>query len=53
MPEKSPENIAWLTYLWVVGTACLGGTVSLIRKVKKGHASWADSNNLLKNLGVA
>ncbi len=38
MPEKSPENIAWLTYLWVVGTACLGGTVSFIRKVKQGHA---------------
>lgn len=28
----------WLTYLWVLVLATLGGTVSFIRKVKQGHA---------------
>lgn len=38
MPEKSPENYALLTYLWVFGLSVLGGVVSFMRKVKEGHA---------------
>lgn len=38
MPEKSPENYTWLTYLWVVGLSALGGIVAFMRKVKEGNA---------------
>jgi CHASE2 domain-containing sensor protein len=37
-PEKSPETYTWLTYAWVFGLSSLGGVVSFIRKVKRGHA---------------
>lgn len=38
MPEKSPETYGWLTYMWVVGLACLGGLAAFLRRVREGHA---------------
>lgn len=37
MPEKSPETYSFLTYGWVFALAVLGGIVSFMRKLQKGH----------------
>lgn len=38
MPEKDPTSYSLLTYLWVFGLSSLGGVVSFLNKLKKGHA---------------
>jgi hypothetical protein len=38
MPEKDPTSYSLLTYLWVFGLSSLGGFISFINKLKKGHA---------------
>jgi len=37
MPDKSPENYAIATYLWVFGLAMLGGVVSFMKKLMNGR----------------
>lgn len=36
MLEKDPTTYSYITYLWVIGLACWGGTVNFISKVKSG-----------------
>ena len=36
--EKDPTSYSLLTYLWVFGLSSLGGVVSFLNKIKKGHA---------------
>ena len=36
--EKDPTSYSFLTYLWVFGLSSLGGVVSFLNKLKKGHA---------------
>jgi hypothetical protein len=39
MPEKqlqSPETIAWISYVWVMGLAAFGGVVSYLKKLQRG-----------------
>ena len=36
--EKDPTSYSLLTYLWVFGLSSLGGVVSFLNKLKKGHA---------------
>lgn len=38
MLEKDPTSYSFLTYLWVFGLSSLGGFISFMNKVKKGHA---------------
>ena len=38
MPEKDPTSYSILTYTWVFALATLGGVVSFMRKLQKGHA---------------
>lgn len=38
MIEKDPTSYSFLTYLWVFGLSSLGGFISFMNKVKKGHA---------------
>jgi len=38
MPEKDPTSYSLLTYLWVFGLSSLGGFISFMNKLKKGHA---------------
>ena len=38
MPEKDPTSYSLLTYLWVFGLSSLGGFISFVNKIKKGHA---------------
>lgn len=38
MMEKDPTSYSFLTYLWVFGLSSLGGFISFINKLKKGHA---------------
>lgn len=36
--DKDPTSYSMLTYLWVFGLSSLGGVVSFLNKIKKGHA---------------
>ena len=36
--DKDPTSYSLLTYLWVFGLSSLGGVVSFLNKIKKGHA---------------
>ena len=38
MIDKDPTSYSLLTYLWVFGLSSLGGFISFINKLKKGHA---------------
>lgn len=38
MLEKDPTSYSLITYLWVFGLSSLGGIVSFLNKIKKGHA---------------
>ena len=36
MPNKSPENYDWVTYLWILIISLWGGTAHTIRKLRSG-----------------
>lgn len=36
--EKDPTSYSFLTYGWVFALSILGGVVSFVRKLEKGHA---------------
>jgi hypothetical protein len=36
MLEKDPTTYSYITYAWVLGLACWGGTVNFITKIKTG-----------------
>lgn len=38
MLDKDPTTYSYITYLWVLGLACWGGTVNFIAKIKSGNA---------------
>ena len=38
MLDKDPTSYSFLTYLWVFGLSSLGGVISFLNKLKKGHA---------------
>ena len=37
MPDQTPKDYSWVTYLWVMTLAAWGGTVNYIRNVRAGH----------------
>lgn len=52
MPEKSPENLALISYLWVFALAIFGGTVSYLRKLKNGR-KWKITDFLIEIVTAA
>lgn len=47
MPEKSPETISLITYLWVIALSLLGGVVSYSQRLAHGKR-W----NIIEALSV-
>lgn len=47
MLDKSPETYAWVTYLWVLTLATLGGVVAYLKKLKGGK-KWKVTDLLIE-----
>ncbi|WP_201353804.1 phage holin family protein [Hydrogenimonas urashimensis] len=43
MPHNSPENVPFVTYLWVLALSLWGGIASNIRKVRNGTVRFSIS----------
>ena len=51
--ERTPFSYGWLTYVWVVMWAALGGVVSFHRKVKAGTTRWCNIAELIGELATS
>jgi hypothetical protein len=47
---KTPFNVAWLTYLWVLLLSIWGGVVSYISKVRSGQCSRFNLTELIGDI---
>lgn len=48
MLDKSPETYTWLTYLWILTLATLGGVVAYLKKLKLGKKKWKVTDLLIE-----
>lgn len=52
MPEKNPENYAFISYVWIFALAMFGGAVSYLRKLKNGR-KWKVTDFLVEMITAA
>ena len=53
MPHKDPQNYSFITYLWVIGMAMLGGVAHNVKKLKNGTLKRFSFSELIGDLIIS